>query len=114
MDGIMILDTICTPIYSFGWNNWCFIFFIPALIAIYLILFGYVNRRFSQSRKWILIGLLMLIICVAFSLGICSVENVEYDTTYQVILNNEVDIEQFRANYEIIDQVGITYIIRQR
>ena len=114
MDGIMILDTIRTPIYSFGWNNWCFLFFIPALIAIYLILFGYANRRFSRGRQWACVGFLMLVLCVAFSIGICSTENMEYDTTYQVILDNKVDIEQFRTNYEIIDQVGITYIIRQR
>ena len=114
MDGIMILDTIRTPIYSFGWNNWCFLFFIPILLAIYLILFGYTNRRFAKGRQWAYIGILVLIFCVMFSIGICSVENVEYDITYQVILDNEVNIEQFRTNYEIIDQVGITYIIRQR
>ena len=114
MDGIMILDTIRTLIYSFGWNNWCFLFFIPILIAIYLILFGYANRRFSRGRQWACVGFLMLVLCIVFSIGICSTENMEYDTTYQVILNNEVDIEQFRTNYEIIDQVGITYIIRQR
>lgn len=114
MDGIMILNTIHTPIYSFGWNNWCFLFFIPILLAIYLILFGYANRRFVKGRRWACVGVLVLTLCVIFSIAICSVENMEYDTTYQVILDNEVNIEQFRANYEIIDQVGITYIIRQK
>lgn len=114
MDGIMILNTINTPVYTFGWSNWCFLFSIPILLGVYLVWFGYLNRRFAKARRWASIGILMLALSVGACLGICSTENVSYDRTYQVIIDNNVDMIQFRANYEILEQVGITYIIRQK
>lgn len=114
MDGIMILNTISTPVYSFGWNGWCWLLIPLALLAIYLIVFGHENRRFASARRWRTIGIVSLAAILGLGTAICSMENVAYEKTYQVLVDSSVDMEQFRANYEILEQVGITYIIRQK
>ena len=114
MEGIMVLNTINTPVYTFGWNNWCLLLIIPILIAIYLIIFAYSNRHFARARRWGLIGAIILALSLTFGIAICSTENVSYDRTYQVIIDNNVDMEQFRQNYEILEQVGITYMIEHK
>lgn len=114
MDGIMILNTITTPVYSFGWNGWCWALIPVALLAIYLIIFGHENRRHASARRWRSIGIVVLVASLCLGTAICSVDNVEHEKTYQVLVDSTVDMEQFRANYEILEQVGITYIIRQK
>ena len=114
MDGIMVLNTINTPNYSFGWNNWCWFLLIPIFLAIYFLCFRFINRHSRRAGKWGLIGFILLVLSLTIGIGVCSSENVTYDKSYQVLINNNVDMEQFRSNYEILDQVGITYIIRQK
>lgn len=114
MEGIMVLNTIDTPVYAFGWNNWCFLLIIPILIAVYLITFAYSNRRLARARRWGVIGAIILTLSLTFGIAICSTENVSYERTYQVIIDNNVDMEQFRQNYEILEQVGITYMIKHK
>ena len=114
MEGIMILNTITTPVYSFGWNNWCWVLLPFILLAIYLIAFGHKNRRHASARRWRSFGIVALVGFLCLGTAICSVENVQHENTYQVLVDNTVDMEQFRANYEILEQVGITYIIRQK
>ena len=114
MGGIMVLNTIDIPSYSFGWNNWCWFLMVPIFLAIYFLYFRYINRRNRKTAKWGLIGFVLLILSLTIGLGVCSTENVTYQRNYQVLLDNSVDMEQFRSNYEIVEQVGITYVIRQK
>ena len=112
MEGIMILNTISTPVYSFGWNGWCWALIPFIMLAIYLIIFGHENRKHASARRWRSIGIVALIGILSLGTAICSVENVAYEKTYQVLVDNTVDMEQFRATYEIVEQVGITYVIK--
>ena len=86
----------------------------PCFPAIYFLYFRYINRHNRRTAKWGLIGFILLVLSLTIGIGICSTENVTYDRSYQVLINNNVDMEQFRNNYEILDQVGITYVIRQK
>ena len=114
MEGIMILNTISTPVYSFGWNGWCWALIPFAVLAIYLIIFGHENRRHASARRWRSIGIVALAGILCLGIAICSVENVQHEKTYQVLVDSSVDMESFRANYEIVEQIGITYVIRQK
>lgn len=114
MEGIMILNTITTPVYSFGWNGWCWALIPFAVLAIYLIIFGHENRRHASARRWRSIGIVALTGILCLGTAICSVENVQHEKTYQVLVDSSVDMENFRANYEIVEQIGITYVIRQK
>ena len=114
MEGVMILDTITTPVYSFGWSGWCWALIPIALLAIYLIIFGHENRKYASARRWRCIGIIVFVVSLWVGIGICSVDNVKHEKTYQVLVDSTVNMEQFRANYEILEQVGITYIIKMR
>ena len=114
MDGIMVLNTIATPVYSFGWNNWCLLLILPIILAIYLIWFWYVNRDLYRARKWRTIGLALLIGSLALGTTVCANQNVREEYTYQVILNNDADMEWFRDTYEVVKQVGITYMVKHK
>lgn len=114
MEGIMILNTITTPVYSFGWNGWCWALIPFAVLAIYLIIFGHENRRHASARRWRSTGIVALAGILCLGTAICSVENVQHEKTYQVLVDSSVDMESFRANYEIVEQIGITYVIRQK
>ena len=114
MEGIMILNTISTPVYSFGWNGWCWALIPFIVLAIYLIIFGHENRRHASARRWRSFGIAALIVFLGLGATICSVENVQYEKTYQVLVDSSVNMESFRANYEIVEQIGITYVIRQK
>lgn len=114
MEGIMVLNTIITPIYSYGWNPWCLFFIIPILIGIYLTYFWLINRNKPKMKQWLYIGTMTISLSLGLASGICSHKNVSYDTVHQVIIDNGIDIVEFRNNYEIVEQVGITYMIRQK
>ena len=114
MEGIMILNTITTPVYSFGWNGWCWALIPIALLAICLVIFGHENRRHVSGRRWRFIGIVILVISLCLGTAIGFIDNVEHEKTYQVLVDSTVDMERFRANYEILEQVGITYIIKMR
>lgn len=114
MDGIMVLNTIATPVYSFGWNPWCWGLIIPIILALYFIYFWFINRDLRRTRRWLTLGVFMLVVSLAIGYGVCSTEHVKYEYKYQVIVDNTVDMIQFRQNYEILDQVGITYMIKQK
>lgn len=114
MEGVMILNTITTPVYSFGWNGWCWAFLPFILLAVYLIAFGHKNRRHASARRWRSFGIAVLVGILCLCATICSVETVVHEESYQVLVDNSVDIEQFRTNFEILDQLGITYIVKPR
>jgi hypothetical protein len=112
MEGIMILNTITTPVYSFGWNGWCWALIPFILLAIYLIAYGHKNRRHVSARRWRSFGVAALVGILCLGTAICSVENVRHENIYQVLVDSSVKMEEFRANYEIVEQVGITYMIK--
>ena len=114
MDGIMVLHSFTKPIYSFGWNNWCLLFILPIIFSIYLIFFWWANRDKVNTIIWGRVGVITLITCITLGTMICSTNNVKHERYYQVLVDNFVDMEEFRQNYEIIEQVGITYIIQQK
>lgn len=114
MDGIMILNTIATPVYSFGWNLWCWLLLIPFLLGAYLVHFTLKNQRRNISKIWGWVGSLLIILSMSTCYGVCSTQNKTYEYSYQVLIDNSVDMENFRTNYEIVNQIGITYVIRQK
>ena len=114
MEGIMVLNTIKNAVYSFGWNPWCWLLIVPIAISVLLLCFYSSNSHRKGMAKWGVIGTLILAFSVATGIAVCSTDNVSYEYIYQVIVDNEVDMESFRSNYEILDQVGITYMIKQK
>ena len=111
MEGFMILNTITETSYSFGWNNWCFGIIPITLLGFYFLYFYKINCNNHNVTKWGFIGAAMATFSILGMIALCSTMNpVEYEI-YQVLLEDTLNIEWFRETYEILDQVGITYMI---
>lgn len=64
-----------------------------------------------------LIGLLIggiVAIAVGLSFGFAIGKTTEYETRYKVTISDEVSMNEFLEHYEIIDQEGKIYTVRER
>ena len=73
----------------------------------------------KNAYDWQVIPALALvgIICgllIGGPIGFASGEPTAYETQYKVTVSDEVPMNEFFAQYEIIDQEGKIYIVRER
>lgn len=123
MDGVTILQIITNTTYNWHWTDWCTVCAAIACAGI----MGWFICHFVQSdlkanrdpRAAIAAKVAVVFIILTF-IGIPSTmvaarfgEKVE-TKTYQVLLDDNVQISTFRAQYEILEEQGITYIVRER
>lgn len=85
--------------------------FLIAIIATeYLATFG--TTRFIDDIPW-------LGIILAIAVGVCVLagwitNEPQYETQYKVTVSDEVSMNEFFEHYEIIDQEGKIYIVREK
>jgi hypothetical protein len=101
---------------AFGWNIWGMLFgFLLAAGICALVGLG-VGVAEGAGNGWVtfissaLIG--GLIMGLAF--GSIGGEPTIYETQYKVTVSDEVPMNEFLKRYEIIDQKGKIYIVRER
>ena len=109
MSGVEILSS--KIIYNTMFPEWCLpvgiILFVCFLFGVYIALFKKLD--------------ILCAVCAGiavFSLGmiICSCTENEYDINYiqyKVTISDEVSMNEFFDKYEIIDQEGKTYTVRE-
>lgn len=110
---ILAMEEVAT---AFGWNTWGML--LGFLVAT--LFFGFVGVVVGVTESvesgWItfIAGTLIggLIIGVAF--GSIGGEPTAYETRYKVTVSDEVPMNKFLERYEIIDQEGKIYTVRER
>ena len=115
MTGVEILSTAEVAV-AFGWNTWgmLFGFLVAALI------FGFVGLLIgvteSKENGWVtfLAGTILGGLIVGLAFGSIGGEPTAYETQYKVTVSDKVSMNEFLARYEIIDQEGSIYTIRER
>ena len=115
MSGVEILSIIEEPIYQFNGNAFCIglsiIFTIGLICGIGIIV---KDNYYSVGAVSIILGIIFGII-FGIQLGIIfETETGEVDTTYKVTISEEVSLNDFMEKYEIIDQEGKIYTVRER
>lgn len=109
MEGVEILATEEVAI-SFKWSfTFCWIPAIITCIFIFLIS-TYVDN--NDLIFGIVIGIFSGIV-VGFLAGHESIP-VEYETRYDVTISEDVSLIEFEEKYEIIDQNGKIYTVREK
>lgn len=115
MTGVKILATeeIATKhLYNWGAFMICFIVILAVLfIAGVIISFKENNYHFVIS--FTIIGILFGTL-PAFILGAAMGIPSEYTTQYKVTISDEVQLNEFNERYEIIEQEGKIYTVRER
>ena len=116
MTGIEILATqeIVTE-FAFNWNAFWIMFSVTfgmfALLGIFLSLISY---KWSNLCFCIIVGSIMglFVGCVVGDKIFCTPTT--YKTQYKVTISDEVSMNEFLEKYEIIDQEGKIFTIRER
>ena len=62
----------------------------------------------------ILAGLIMAGICAPLIGGLALATPVEYETHYKVTIDDSVSMSEFMDKYEILDQEGKIYTVREK
>ena len=112
MDGVTILNTItsneCGEIAGTMLLIGAFAFLIFILIYI-------ISHISDDSDKPIILCIMFLIVSlISTTTGIILASNSTVITTYEVTISDEVSFKDFTSKYEIIEQRGEIYIVKER
>lgn len=113
MDGITILNTI--DVYS---DKRALIISLMFFIAINIVGIALcINEKIKHDN--IISGAIIMLICfflgLVFSVAISNYAKKEYVyTQYEVLIDDSVNLKEFNEKYEIIDQRGEIYTIKEK
>lgn len=98
---------------SFNWG--VFTIVTLGLMAVFALV-GWAADPDNYVNGW-LIGISIgsvLAIVIGLFLGAIAGEPTEYETHYKITISDEVSMNEFLEHYEIIDQEGKIYTVRER
>lgn len=116
MEGVEILNQFEVPIEHCFNGAWFWIGFgIVATVACVVGLWEY----FSGECSFAIIPIMIMIgVFGGVLIGVCCGEVAEvptkYETHYQVTITDEVKMTEFNERYEILDQEGKIYTVREK
>ena len=116
MTGVEILSTAEVAV-AFGFN-WVAFWVITGLLIFAGLVFGLVIAG-KYAYDWQLIPALMFVgiiggLLIGGPIGFASGEPTAHETQYKVTVSDEVSMNDFLERYEIIDQEGKIYTVRER
>ena len=115
MTGVEILAS-SEVLVSGGFDTTSFILGTLLFVVISCVT-GTVISCITCEEDWILrCTLIGLIPACMFGMvsGYASAESEEYETHYKVLISDEVSMNEFLEEYEIIDQEGKIYTVKER
>lgn len=109
MNGVIILNSY-ESLTNFGSILLTSILFIWFLMAAITVLFAILKYGRNSWKEFTI-----LVACVALSIVCgCLIPEDEYETHYQVTVDNSVSMNKFQNKYEIIEVEGKIYTVRER
>lgn len=115
MSGVKILSIIENPINIFNGTAAAIGFIISFIICLACgIYITAESGEYVAGASLVFAGIIYGII-LGFQIGtIFATESGEVETTYKVLISDEVLMNDFMDKYEIIDQEGKIYTVRER
>lgn len=114
MEGVRILaeNAVMLSQYSFVWNGWSIFYYIVAGIFAILTIALIINDDLAYILT---ASVTAFMIIIGISIGNTKGMEEVYDyTEYKVIVDDTVNMNEFMKKYEILDQDGEIYIVRER
>lgn len=111
MNGVEILNTIY--IYDSLINPLWLVLFLVAALVISIIGICTLNYDTVQKTLFILIAIVGVGVVICF-IGVAIETNEIVDTKYQVIISEETKLDEFIEKYEILNQEGKIYTVREK
>lgn len=115
MSGVEILSIIEEPICQFNKLAFGTTLFFTLVICFFI--GAYISMTECDWFYFVLFSVLGVTIGVSFGVvagAIACIETDEIKTTYKVTISEEVSLNDFMEKYEIIDQEGKIYTVRER
>lgn len=115
MKGVEILSRkeIVTKV-SFGWKLFWSLFVIYFIVFAIVSVWIWINKNdLIATIACLSIGIVAGVIFGYFA-GIASGDPIDYITEYKVIFSDDVPMNEFMAKYEIVDQEGRIYTVREK
>ncbi len=97
--------------------NWMAFFIIFGVIFMFLVLFGiFMSMRFDDWKQLIIGLILGAIVGGSFGtiVGFGDKTPTAFENQYKVTISDEVSMNDFLERYEIINQEGKIYTVRER
>jgi hypothetical protein len=116
MEGVEILNQFEVAIeHCFNWTVfWFIVGFIGAGMGVIgLLLWLIDNCEFSAFPAMVVIGIVFGVIIGGIFAGMEGIPT-KYETRYQVTITDEVKMTEFNERYEILDQEGKIYTVREK
>lgn len=112
MTGVEVLATeeVVTG-SSFNWLGFAITFIAIIIVNAYIFIFKCETRKEFLQCVGIVGGIIGFLF--GFLVGIGTAFPVEHETYYKVTISDEVSLNEFLERYEIIDQEGQIYTIRE-
>lgn len=115
MNGVEILSA--TQVVSKSVFNWTALWIAAGVILVFGVFVGFlimlIEHDYFGLMAGILGGLFLSIMISPFIGALCSTP-VEYETHCKVTIDDTVSMSEFMDKYEILDQEGKIYTVRER
>lgn len=116
MEGVEILnqfEVVSKEVFS--WNNFGIGLIVGALIGLVLAVgFGISEQDWTAFFFALVLAVPLMSLFLGFLGGACFKKPVEYETHYEVTINEEVNMKEFMDKYEIIETRGSIYTVREK
>lgn len=115
MDGVTILNTITENASNTAGLVVALIFSIVVIILSFIAIIA-VSDKFSEFNGFVIAYIITGIVGISFLIVSILDLNTpqEPQTLYEVIISEEVSFKDFTSKYEIIEQRGEIYIVKER
>lgn len=87
---------------------------LALIIGVIFCSVEYFKGECDVGIYWILIPATLIGVIIGFVAGMAGGEPTEYETQYKVTISDEVNFNEFMEKYEIIEQDGKIYTIREK
>lgn len=116
LEGIEVLSTF--EVVTKTQFNWTAFWIVLAIMIGICAIIGLISAL-SGSYDWLILPIMILLgvafgAVIGFLFGKMMETPVEYETQYKVIISEEVPMTEFTEKYEIVDQEGKIFTIRER
>lgn len=115
MKGVEILTSYEVVIeYAFNWTAFWIVFSVLFGLTIILAINKYKeDKKFSSDLFSMCFSLTIIACAFGALLGSYPSKPEKYETRYKVVLSNEVSMNEFVEKYEILEQNGKLFTIRE-
>lgn len=120
MNGVEVLASteiakVSSYNWSIFWKTYSFVLLLFFVVGIIVGIYTFVNW-IDLLLSIVMAGLIGIIIgaIAGFLLGFSFAKPLSYISEYKVILSDDVSMNEFMDKYEIIDQEGRIYTVRER